>query len=290
VCPRFYGVRKEKMDSVEEILEAFKSGKVSARKAENLLKLNALAIVGDYARLDYNRFIRRGVPEIVYSQNKTIAQLKGILKRLVEIKVKGDGSGLPIIFSRANEKQANALVETFRENPKWEDWLDIQYFSEANMVTVVSGRYNAKNSVGKVALMAAGTSDITALNESEIVLNLLNCSTKRYNDVGVAALHRLIGPIEEILKYDPDVVIVAAGMEGALPSVVAGLTSIPIVGLPTSVGYGYGKNGEAALMSMLQACSLGVSVVNIDAGVAAGVVAWLITRRSHKIRRSKLGN
>ncbi len=120
---------------------------------------------------------------------------------------------------------------------------------------------------------------MTALNEAEVLLNLFGCRTLRFNDVGVAGLHRLIEPMKQISDFDPDAIIVAAGMEGALPSVIAGLSSVPVIGLPTSVGYGYGGNGEAALMSMLQACSLGISVVNIDAGVAAGVVAWLIAKR-----------
>ena len=101
----------------------------------------------------------------------------------------------------------------------------------------------------------------------------------RFNDVGVAALHRLRWPLEKIQKFDPDALVVAAGMEAALPSLVAAFSGVPVIGLPTSVGYGYGRDGESALMSMLQACPLGICVVNIDGGVAAGVVASLIARR-----------
>jgi NCAIR mutase (PurE)-related protein len=157
------------------------------------------------------------------------------------------------------------------------------YFRNANMISLASKRSPAERKTkGRVALLAAGTSDIPALNESEVLLNLFGCSTIRFNDVGVAGLHRLLRPMKQISKFDPDVIIVAAGMEGALPSVVAGLSSVPVIGLPTSVGYGFGGNGESALMSMLQACSLGVSVVNIDAGVAAGVVALLIASRKER--------
>ncbi|MHB1867775.1 MAG: nickel pincer cofactor biosynthesis protein LarB, partial [Nitrososphaerales archaeon] len=159
--------------------------------------------------------------------------------------------------------------------------LTTKYYPNANMIAVL-GKKNSIKRVGRrgrVALLAAGTSDMSALNESEILLNLFGCRTLRFNDVGVAGLHRLIEPMKQISDFNPDAIIVAAGMEGALPSVIAGLSSIPVIGLPTSVGYGYGGNGEAALMSMLQACSLGISVVNIDAGVAAGVVAWLISKR-----------
>jgi len=165
--------------------------------------------------------------------------------------------------------------------------LRIRYFPEANIIAIFARDYKlAKKRGGRVALIAAGTSDLPALNEAEVVLNLLGFTTLRFNDVGVAGLHRLLQPLQRIVKFDPDAIIVAAGMEGALPTVVAGLSSVPVIGLPTSVGYGYGKGGEAALMSMLQACSLGVSVVNIDAGVAAGVVASLISRRAHSHEKS----
>ncbi len=135
---------------------------------------------------------------------------------------------------------------------------------------------------GRVALIGAGTSDIHALNESEVLLQLLGCKTIRFNDVGVSALHRLAEPLKEIFEFDPDSIIVAAGMEAALPSVIAGLSSVPVIGLPVSVGFGYGRGGEAALMGMLQACTLGISVVNIDGGVAAGIVAWLIASRASR--------
>jgi len=268
------------MQSIKEILEAVKTGELSVKKAESLLKLNALAVVGDYARLDYNRFLRRGVPEIVYAQNKTVSHLNSIVKKLSEVRLESNNLEIPIILSRVKEEQIKPIMDEFLSHKEFASRLEILHFSEANIIAVVGKNDIPCRNRGKIALLAAGTSDITALNESEVVLDLLHCDTIRFNDVSVAALHRLIEPMRQILDFDPDAVIVAAGMEGALPSVVAGLTSVPIIGLPTSVGYGYGKSGEAALMSMLQACSLGVSVVNIDSGVAAGVVAWLISTRS----------
>jgi len=280
------------MESISEVLLAVKEGKLSVKKAEGLLKLNALAVIEDFARLDYNRFLRRGVPEIVYAQNKTVKQLVSIIKRLAEIRLNSDQLDVPIILSRVSEEQVKPVLEAFSKSNAFDSKLQMRYFVEASIITIISRKDNRLKKAGKekVALLAAGTSDIPALNESEVVLNLLGCRTIRYNDVGVAGLHRLIDPLRNIQEFDPDVVIVAAGMEGALPSVVAGLTSVPVIGLPTSVGYGYGKNGEAALMSMLQACSLGVSVVNIDAGVAAGVVAWLITSRASYSRSFKTRN
>jgi pyridinium-3,5-biscarboxylic acid mononucleotide synthase len=276
------------MESISEILLAVKGGKLSVEKAKGLLKLNALAFVGDFARLDYNRFLRRGVPEIVYSENKSVAQLISIVKNLTGLKTKGDRANVPIILSRVRDAQIRPVMEEFSQSKAFRTNFRMKSFPEASMIAIASKRKDPeKMTVGRTALLAAGTSDIPALNESEVVLNLLGCTTLRFNDVGVAGLHRLIDPLKHIQEFDPDSIVVAAGMEGALPSVVAGLTSVPVIGLPTSVGYGYGRNGEAALMSMLQACSLGVSVVNIDSGIAAGIVAFLISSRVHGLQKAK---
>jgi len=270
------------MSSVADILSAVRAGELSVKKAEGLLKLDAIAIVGDFARLDFNRFLRRGVPEIVYAQNKTVSQIVSIVKKLVMTKIRRPSIDVPIILSRVRIDQAEEILRKISGSDSLNSRLRIRYIQEANIIAIVgrAEKFDKKRN-GRVALIAAGTSDLVALNEAEVVLNLLGFTTLRFNDVGIAGLHRLLRPLESILKFDPDAIIVAAGMEGALPAVVAGLSSVPVIGLPTSVGYGYGRGGEAALMSMLQACSLGVSVVNIDAGVAAGIVASLISRRAH---------
>ncbi len=264
------------MQSVSDVLKAVKLGKLSLKQAENLLKLDAIAIVGNIARLDYNRYLRRGVPEIIYAQNKTVKQLALIVQDLVT-RWDENPSRLPIILSKVRADQVRSVKRVLKSEDRKKK-LVLKYYRNANMLAIL-GKTGKGSRRGKVALLAAGTSDMTALNEAEVLLNLFGCRTLRFNDVGVAGLHRLIEPMKQISDFDPDAIIVAAGMEGALPSVIAGLSSVPVIGLPTSVGYGYGGNGEAALMSMLQACSLGVSVVNIDAGVAAGIVAWLIAKR-----------
>lgn len=268
------------MQSVRELLNAVRSGKIDLKKAEQLLKLDALAIVDNVARIDYNRYLRRGVPEIIYARSKTTKQLQQILGKLIP-KFEKNPNALPIILSKISEQQAERILKTMEHKKGFL----VRYFGSANLLAIMPKNHSrSRLNKGKVALLAGGTSDIHALNEAEIILNIFGCRTIRHNDVGVAGLHRLIDPMKEISLFDPDAIIVAAGMEGALPSVVAGLSSVPVIGLPTSVGYGYGGNGEAALMSMLQACSLGVCVVNIDAGVAAGVIAWLIALRKIKSR------
>ena len=263
-----------KVSSTHEILEEVRKGRLSVSRAERILKLDALAIVDEIARLDMNRHFRREVPEIVYARGKTSSQLLSITSKLAQ-NLQRNRTGFPIILSKLTEDQARVLELKFAKTPK----LIFEYFQDANIASLSIGRKKKISSKGKVALLSAGTSDIKVLNESEVLLRLLNCKTLRFNDVGIASLKRLSEPLKQIHKFDPDAIIVAAGMEGALPSLIAGLSSVPVIGLPTSVGYGYGGNGEAALMSMLQACPLGICVVNIDGGIAAGIIAWLIAKR-----------
>jgi pyridinium-3,5-biscarboxylic acid mononucleotide synthase len=268
------------MRSVSDVLNSVKEGKLSVRRAEAMLRLDAVALIGDFARLDLNRFRRRGVPEIIYSETKTKEQLVSIVERLTS---RGSDDRLPIILSKVKTEQARHLARLVNRKLRSGGYV-ARYYENARIVAILSENNLVEKSVGRVALLSAGTSDIPALNEAEVTLNLLNCKTIRFNDVGVAGMHRLSSPLKEISKFQPDAIIVAAGMEGALPSVIAGLSDVPVIGLPTSIGYGFGRGGEAALMSMLQACPLGLCVVNIDAGVAAGIVGMLIARRAHSSR------
>jgi hypothetical protein len=132
---------------------------------------------------------------------------------------------------------------------------------------------------GHVGVISAGTSDIPVAEEATLIVEEMGCRVTRIYDVGVAGLHRLLGPLRDLIANDVDAIIVAAGMDGALPSVVAGLAPVPVIGLPTSIGYGMGGKGIAALLSMLQTCAPGLSVVNIDNGVGAGITAALIANR-----------
>jgi NCAIR mutase (PurE)-related protein len=138
---------------------------------------------------------------------------------------------------------------------------------------------------GRVALLTAGTSDLDAADEARMVIEAGGVEARVDADLGVAGLHRLLGPLTEVLAWDPDVLVVAAGMDGVLPGVVAGLIDRPVIGLPVSVGYGHGGAGEAALGTMLQSCSTGLLVVNIDNGVGAGAAAVLIASRAARSRQ-----
>jgi NCAIR mutase (PurE)-related protein len=148
----------------------------------------------------------------------------------------------------------------------------------------VAGAGEPEGTGGRIAAIGAGTSDLPVLMEAVAVAREMGTEVMVFHDVGVAALHRLAGPLEAIRRFDPDCVIVAAGMEGALPTVVSGLVAVPVVGLPTSTGYGLGGDGTAALLGMLQSCSPGLSVVNVDNGVGAGATAGLVANRAARFR------
>ena len=145
-------------------------------------------------------------------------------------------------------------------------------------VTVANG--------GRVGILTAGTSDIPVAEEAKIIAEEMGCKVTAAYDLGVAGIHRLLEPIKQIIEDDVDVVVVVAGREGALASVVAGLVDVPVIAVPTSNSYGFGEKGLSTLMAMLQSCSLGLAVVNIDGGVAAGAVATLVANRAAKFRNS----
>ncbi len=155
----------------------------------------------------------------------------------------------------------------------------MDFLRRSGMVVVKAGGFKVKPSGGRVGVLTAGTSDISVAEETEMIVREMGCQTRSYYDVGVAGLHRLFQPLTELLKWDADVLVVVAGREGALPTVVAGIADVPVVGVPTSKSYGFGQKGLAALAAMLQSCSLGMSVVNIDSGVGAGAVAAMIANR-----------
>jgi pyridinium-3,5-biscarboxylic acid mononucleotide synthase len=272
--------------STRAILEKVRTGKISVDRAEKFLRLNALSIVGDIARLDINRHLRRGVPEIVYAEGKSSSQLEAILSKLFKVRKNGNRAD-PIIISKVTEDQLDRIRRLFERalnSGKVGSFADLRHFSSARIVSISFGKRKPSNSRGRVALLSAGTSDIPALDEAEAILSLMGCRTIRFNDIGIASLERLRRPLTKLEEFDPDAIVVAAGMEAALPSLIAGLSSVPVVALPTSVGFGYGGKGEAALMSVLQACPLGICTVNIDGGVAAGIVSWLIAKRCSEAR------
>jgi pyridinium-3,5-biscarboxylic acid mononucleotide synthase len=210
--------------------------------------------LGSYADLDLDRAARRGYPEAVYCEGKTPAQLAGIAAAV------GSRPDVTTLFTRADAEHAAAVL---RELPS------ARHHSEARLVAWPPELPTPTG--GTVLVVAAGTSDVPVASEAMLTARYLGREATLIADVGVAGLHRILGRLDDLRAADA--IVVAAGMDGALPSVVAGLVSVPVVALPTSVGYGAAFGGIAALLAMLNACAPGVAVVNIDNGYGAGHLA-----------------
>ncbi len=246
---------------VRALLDRVAAGQVSAGEATEQLAA-PLAGVADlgFARLDTHRGLRTGDPEVVYAAGKTPEQTRAIVEALT-----GDGSARPALVTRADPATVDALRE------RWPDLL-------VEGTTVVVG--SAPEPQGLVAVLSAGTSDGAVAAEAAVTARAFGAGVVRINDVGVAGLHRILAARPEF--EIADCLIVVAGMEGALPSVVGGLTGVPMVAVPTSVGYGASFGGLAALLGMLNSCAPGVAVCNIDNGFGAGVFAARVARRAGK--------
>ncbi len=246
------------MDSkhLKNLLEQVKNGQLDTDAALHQLKKLPYENLG-FARIDHHRCMRNGVPEVIYCEGKTIPQIQGIVEKLSQY---NDN----ILATRANPDVYAGIRDVIA---------DCVYHEMARIVVV---KPRSVNQVGNLAVVCAGTSDIPVGEEAAITAEVLGNNVNRIYDVGVAGLHRLLGVCDDLFKAH--VAIVIAGMEGALASVVGGLVSCPVIGVPTSVGYGASFGGIAALLSMLNSCASGVSVVNIDNGFGAGFQASLINK------------
>lgn len=245
-------------DALKKLLSGVSKGRVSVAEAEKRLRHLPLADLG-FASLDTHRALRRGFPETVYGPGKSNEQILAIIEKL-------HAAGQTALVTRVGPETYAAV---HARHPKAE------YHAEARSLVLRSGR-KPKGRPG-VIVMTAGTSDVGVAEEAALTAELMGEQVRRIYDVGIAGLHRLLSHRETLAKAN--VIVVVAGMEGALPSVVAGLVACPVVAVPTSIGYGAGTGGFAALFAMLNSCATGVAVVNIDNGHGAGCVASLINRR-----------
>lgn len=227
--------------------------------------------VDDFARLDPERQGRTGRPEVIYAAGKTAAQVVAIAGRLLA----GRGE---VLASRVSDEQHAALVAAF-PTPDYA----IERHGDYPTARLRRADFVPASPVGHVGILTAGTSDLPVADEARMMVEAMGCRATLIADVGVAGLHRLFAPLRALLDDGAGALIVAAGMDGALPSVVAGLATVPTIGLPTSVGYGAGGGGVAALLSMLQTCAPGLTVVNIDNGIGAGASAAMIARQSREV-------
>ncbi|MDR3569970.1 MAG: nickel pincer cofactor biosynthesis protein LarB [Syntrophobacteraceae bacterium] len=245
---------------LRNLLEMIQSGQIDLDAAMNQLKKLPFEDLG-YARIDNHRCVRTGVPEVIFCQGKTIEQIKGIVERISQ-------NHANILATRAGREVFEAVREVSES---------CEYFEAARIVVI---RPEPVEKVGNIVVVSAGTSDIPVAEEAAVTAEVMGNQVKRIYDVGVAGIHRLLNVCDDL--FEANVAVVVAGMEGALASVVGGLVSCPVIGVPTSVGYGASFGGVAALLSMLNSCASGVSVVNIDNGFGAGYQAGLINKQVAK--------
>jgi NCAIR mutase (PurE)-related protein len=226
---------------------------------------------GSEVRPDAGRERRKGIPEVIFGEAKSVSQIVAMARGLLSESSRA-------IVSRVQPEAVQALQVAFQQG------YTVRVHEAARAVVICRPDFAPSHTGGHVGVISAGTSDIPVAEEAALIAKEMGCRVTCIYDVGVAGLHRLIEPLRNLLSNDVDVIIVAAGMDGALPSVVAGVVPVPVIGLPTSIGYGFGGNGIAALLSMLQTCAPGLSVVNIDNGVGAGITAALIANRVAQAR------
>ena len=242
---------------LEKLLNDVKNGKVTVAKAHELLRDFPYTDLG-YARIDHHRELRTGYPEIVYCAGKTVKQVAGIFEVMI-------GKENNVIGTRATAEMYLAVKKLTAK---------AVYYKEAGIISVQKKK--PEKPATKIAVVTAGTSDIPVAEEAAVTAELLGNNVIRIYDAGVAGIHRLVDKLPEIRKCR--VIIVIAGMEGALASVVGGLVDMPVIAVPTSVGYGANFGGISALLAMLTSCAAGVTVVNIDNGFGAGFSASMINR------------
>ena len=251
--------------NIEQIFQSLQKGKISPSKAKKLLSLYSIEKIDNIAQIDTGRRNRKGIPEVILAERKELPDLKKIIKKTLT-------KNNEVLISRIKQKDYTKILEFAKKNK-------YKIKNGKNTTALLIYKNKIKKLGGKVGIIAAGTSDIGVGEEARLVCESMNCDCLSSYDVGIAGLHRIFPVLKQFIESEVDVIIVVAGMEGALASIVSSIADIPVIGVPTSIGYGYGEKGVAALASMLQSCSLGLTVVNIDNGVGAGAAAANIANR-----------
>jgi len=255
---------------MRNVLRRLIAGELTEDEALAELRSIQLEELGGKAKLDLGRYMRRGIPEVVLATGKTPDDAARLTVALAE----RQGQGL---VSRMTADHRAALHEAAAD-------ADMTVIDYAHAARVLRRGFAPEPLEGKVGLLTAGTSDVPVADEARMVVEACGLASRLEADLGVAGLHRFVGPLAATLEWGADVIVVVAGMDGVLPGLVAGLIDVPVIGLPVSTGYGRGGAGEAALGTMLQSCSTGLVVVNIDNGVGAGAAAVLIAARAASAR------
>ncbi|HUZ89597.1 MAG TPA: nickel pincer cofactor biosynthesis protein LarB [Candidatus Acidoferrales bacterium] len=258
---------------MNRVLSRLLAGEITEAEAEAELRLVQLEELEGAARLDLGRSVRRGLPEVVLAAGKSPAEVA----RLAVVLAQEQGQGL---VSRVSAEHRAAIDCGAAE-------AGLQVEHRRACVRLVRPGFVPPAQGGRVGLLTAGTSDLEVAEEALMMIEACGLDHRWAADVGVAGLHRLMRPLHEMLLWNPDVLIVAAGMDGVLPGVVAALVAVPTIGLPISTGYGVGGQGKGALVTMLQSCATGLLVVNVDNGIGAGAAAVLIAAGVGRTRQAQ---
>jgi len=247
------------MTTLQHLLENIKAGKISIEEGlKNLEDLPFLDL--DDAKIDFHRELRKGFPESIFAPGKTLSQIRKIVEHMVSKSV--------VVITKANKD----IYESIKDLGK------STFFEKCNLILI--GEPKKKKTKGYILVVTAGTSDIPIAEEAAVTAEILGNTVKRLYDVGIAGIHRLLSHKELFSKAR--IIIAAAGMEGVLPSVITGLVSTPVIALPTSIGYGTGIKGLSAILTMLNSCAPGMTVVNVDNGYGAGIFAHQVNVMSEK--------
>ena len=260
---------KRKLDlSVDDILRKLLAGELTVGEAKRELAVFNVKHIGDLAKLDIKRMHRIGIPEAILGEGKdAVATARMAIAMARE-------SGYALV-TRAGRGQIRKLKASLPRG------FDLEHNERAKTL-IVKRKGFAFKKIGRIGVLAAGTSDIGVAEEAAVAAEVMGCEVLKAYDVGVAGIHRLFEPLRRMLEKGVAALVVVAGMEGSLPSVVASLVDVPVIGVPTSTGYGVGVGGLGALVTMLQSCSPKVVVVNVDNGYGAGVFAASIVKQARK--------
>lgn len=259
------------MKTLREILEELANQQLSVVDAEKLIKTEQISNLDPMAQLDFHRHVRTGIPEVIFAESKSVDMVLDVTHKMLE------QNGFALL-ARLKPDQFTAL------EPLYGQKAEVAY--EPNLpgriAYIAKKTYSIRPRSGVVGIITAGTSDIPIAEEAKLVLKAMGISTLSAFDVGIAGFHRIFAPLKDMIAKPVDVIIVIAGMEGTLPGVVSALVDVPVIGVPTSSGYGLGANGIGALTTMLQSCSPGLAVVNIDNGFGAAAMAALIVKKIYE--------
>lgn len=264
--------------NLRTLLERYSKGELSTDDLQQRISLHSVEkVANNVAKLDVNREIRKEIPEVIFAKGKEYTDLL----RITQVAARKSGT---VIVSKVQPQ--GLLIRLHKALMKARFEVEIGKKSTAILVSNTSYRHSVNSSTsttqlswGKIGILAAGTSDIGIAEEARLMAKAMGCATIERYDVGIAGIHRLFPALTEMISQNVGAIVVVAGMEGALASVVTSMVNVPVIGVPTSVGYGFGSDGVAALASMLQSCTPGLSVVNIDNGIGAGAFAALISNQ-----------